>query len=156
MVGECSLWTVVEPAICLFAACLPTLRPLIPRGANIRALTTNTPEKPSPYDLDAHSPDRGGLTKPSAESRSNTWGDEGTPSPSNVAYAESYHPLDTYGRAFNHVRSSFNPNRSSQEVHVAGSFTNQQSWLEEPETPPTGIMVRNEVLVEDGYSPKPQ
>jgi hypothetical protein len=156
MVGECSLWTVIEPAICLFAACLPALRPLIPRSANVKALTVNGVENVPVQERDHRNhPDRRYSTKRLSEYKSDPWNsDDGAPPP-NVAHAEYYHRMDGYDRALNNVRSSFHPDRMSQESKVSGPLGNDQSWLDGPETPPQGIMVRNEVVVEEGYSPKP-
>jgi hypothetical protein len=121
----------------------------------MKALAANSPDDVSPYERDPHHPTGGASGKRLNELKTEPgWSSDSTAAPANVAYAECYHPLDAYGRAYNNVRSSFNPDRASQDARLSGSFKNQQSWLEEPDTPPTGILARNEVFVNEGYSGK--
>ena len=145
MVGVCSLWTVLEPALCLFAACLPALRPLMPSSTN--------GSHPNARVANQWSPKRNTYDgRRDALQNSSNWNEKANQDakrpPSNVAYAERYYTRAMYGRASNHVRSSFNPERFSHQDRP--SLRQQRSWLEDLDTPPQGIMVRNDIHIEDG------
>lgn len=141
MVGDCSLFTVIEPAISLFAACLPVLRPLVPCGTRLAKTTTR---KTSHASRDA----RWGVARQEQAKEEAAYTTPAFALPTNVAYAECYRPSDAYDRAYHSVRSAFNSDQPNVKTTDPHTMQHQHRWLRE------GIVVRNEVFVNEGFHSK--